>query len=229
MVVGSVGSRSIAWGDGPGVRRYTEDDQPSNDPVRANRCGWNARVHVEYEGQPAVDWYVPVGTPVVTTMNGTATLSVVSTSNPFDVYRVSREPYIGNPDRDRAPLSPFAGPGGGQGVFVTVTNAAFTTTYAHLDIGRTIDAVRNRAAFLAGYSADSDFARLLGELRDFRIQTPIARWDVVPSDVIGMTGDSGYSEAPHLHYTVRRAGARSLLCPTMEPGFTDGGWLLRTP
>ncbi len=50
--------------------------------------------------------------------------------------------------------------------------------------------------------------------------------DVRKGEVIGYSGDSGYSEAPHLHYTVAYAGAGNLLCPTDEPGFNDRGWLL---
>jgi hypothetical protein len=56
LVVGDVGVRSISWGNGPAALAYSRDDQPSDDPERANRSGWNARTHLEYEGQPAVDW-----------------------------------------------------------------------------------------------------------------------------------------------------------------------------
>jgi len=91
MVSGVPGNRALQWGEGPTALEYSRDDQPSGDPDRANRCGWNARLHVEYEGQPAVDWYIPPGTPVVATMDGTATLLINTVSNPFDVYGVSRE------------------------------------------------------------------------------------------------------------------------------------------
>ena len=64
-------------------------------------------------------------------------------------------------------------------------------------------------------------------MRDFRASTAIARWPVRQGDLIGYSGDSGYSEAPHLHYTVRRSGSSTLLCPTAEPGFTDSGWAAR--
>jgi len=227
LVTGQPGSRAIRWGQGPIVRDYSRDDQPSDDPVRANAAGWNARTHVEYEGQPAVDWYLPVGTPVVATTDGTATLLVNTVSNPFDVYGVSREPYLGNPDRARAPVSPFPGVGGGQGVFIRVENGRFRTDYAHLEISRTVGLVPEWA-WLGSYSAAFPFAEEFAPLRDFRVATPVAAWDVRRGDTIGYTGDSGYSEAPHLHYTIRRAGESRLLCPTTEPGFEDNGWLLKS-
>lgn len=226
IVVGDVGSRTIAWGEGPTALEYSRDDQPSDDPVVANRCGWCARVHVEYEGQPACDWYIPVGTPIIATMDGIATLLVNTTSNPFDVYGVSREPYIGNPDRSRAPVSAFPGPGGGQGVFVTVVNDAFRTDYAHLDLAMTLQLVPD-GAFVDGYSRERDLVAEFAPLRDFRIATAIARWPVQKGDIIGYSADTGYSEAPHLHYTIRRAGSANLLCPTTEPGFADSGWLMK--
>ena len=138
LVVGNVGSRTIAWGEGPPALAYSRDHQPSPDPVVANRSGWNARTHVEYEGQPAVDWYIPLHTPIRATMDGTATLLVNTVSNPFDVYGVDREPYIGNPDRARAPVSPFPGPGGGQGAFVRIESATFRADHAHFDLLATL-------------------------------------------------------------------------------------------
>ncbi|MCO5201422.1 MAG: M23 family metallopeptidase [Chloroflexi bacterium] len=226
MVSGVPGNRAIRWGEGPTALEYSRDDQPSGDPDRANRCGWNARLHVEYEGQPAVDWYIPPGTPVVATLDGTATLLINTVSNPFDVYGVSREPYLGNPDRALAPVVPFPGPGGGQGVFVRIENAGYRTDSAHFDIGATAAAVP-RDAWLEDYGPETDFVGAFAELRDFRVATPVARWEVRAGEVIGASGDSGYSEAPHLHYAIRPAGSPNALCPTTEPGFDDGGWLLR--
>ena len=177
LVVGEVGSRALDWDAGPEAEDYSLSDQPSDDPVLANRSGWNCRVHVEYEGQPAVDWYLPQGTPVVATMDGTVTLSIVTVSNPFDIYGVDREPYLGNPDRSRAPLSPFPGPGGGKGVFARVENAGYVTDYAHLEVAATVSAVP-AGSFLDGYSASSDYAALFAPLRDYRVSTAIARWTV---------------------------------------------------
>ncbi|MEO8540745.1 MAG: M23 family metallopeptidase [bacterium] len=226
LVSGAVGARLIRWGEGPTVRDYSRNDQPSSDPDVANRCGWNARTHLEYEGQPAVDWYVPVGRPVLATMDGTATLLINTVSNPFDVYGVSREPYIGNPDRSRAPISPFPGPGGGQGVFVRIENSQYRTDYAHLDITPTVKLVPN-GTYFANYSATFDYAKAFSALRDFRTATLIASWEVRKGELIGFTGDSGYSEAPHLHYAIRPAGEMNALCPTTEAGFANGGWLFR--
>lgn len=226
-MVGEPGSRTISWGAGPTASEYTRFDQPSTDPDRANRSGWNCRVHVEYEGQPAVDWYIQEGTPVVATMAGLATLYAITVSNAFDYYDVNREPYIGSPDRDRAAIVPFPGVSGGKGVFVRVENDQFVTEYAHLDLVATARQVVPPQAFLNGYTPDSDYAALFAPLRDFRTTTAVARWEVRRGDLIGLSGDSGYSEAPHLHYTVRRAGGSSLLCPTEEAGFMDGGWLLK--
>lgn len=226
VVLGLPGGRHIEWGDGPTAEQYSREDQPSADPERANRSGWNCRVHVEYEGQAAVDWYIPLGTPVFATMDGTATLLVNTSSNAFDVYSLDREPYLGNPDRTRAPVVPFPGPSGGQGVFVRIENARFRTDYAHLDLLQTL-AIVPEAAFLPGYSPQSDLARLFAPLRDFRTATPIARWTVRRGEGIGFSGDSGYSEAPHLHYTMKRADSPRLLCPTLEAGFDAGGWLFK--
>lgn len=226
IVTGEPGARAIRWGEGPAALPYSRDDQPSADPDRANRCGWNARLHVEYEGQPAVDWYIPVGTPVLATMDGTATLLVNTVSNPFDVYGVSREPYLGNPDRAHAPITPFPGPGGGQGVFVRIENERYRTDSAHFDVAHTLSAIPP-GAWLEGYGPGTDFASAFAELRDFRVATAVARWQVRAGEVIGAGGDSGYSEAPHLHYAIRPAGSPNALCPTTEPGFEDAGWLFR--
>ncbi len=226
IVTGALGSRVIRWGEGPLAADYSREDQPSSDPVRANRAGWNARTHYEYEGHPAADWYIPSGTPVVATMDGLATLLINTVSNPFDVYGVSREAYIGNPDRSRAPISPFPGPGGGQGVFVRIQNDIYRTDYAHLEVAPTVDVV-DPAAFHAGYSPGFDYAAKFAALRDFRTATAVAAWQVRKGDLIGYTGDSGYSEAPHLHYAIRPAGSEKALCPTNEPGFENSGWLFR--
>lgn len=228
MVTGAVGARTIAWGAGPGAEEYSRTEQPLGDPERANRCGWNARLHVEYEGQPAVDWYVRA-VPVTATMDGTATLLINTVANPFEVYGVPREAYIGNPDRARAPVSPFPGPGGGQGVFVRIENAAYRTDSAHLDLAPTLAYVP-KDAWLSGYAADAGaLSRQFAALRDFRTATAIARWNVKRGDVIGVTGDTGYSEAPHLHYAIRPAGQENALCPTREAGFSRSGWLFGAP
>lgn len=225
-VIGAPGSRTFAVGQGASVRETSTRLQPSAEPAEANADGWDCRVHVEYEGQPAVDWYVQPGRPVRATMDGTAMLIVNTVANAFDYYGVAREPYIGDPDRARAPLSPFPGPGGGMGVEVAVVNDAFRTDYGHLDIGRTV-AVVPEAAFAAGYSRRYDYASRYAAPRPLTAGDVVATWQVRRGDLVGYTGDAGYSEAPHLHYAITRRSDGARLCPTAEPGFDDGGWLLR--
>ena len=60
-VTGIVGSRVIVAGAGASVLETSERLQVSDDPDLANEDGWDCRVHVEYEGKPAVDWYVQPG------------------------------------------------------------------------------------------------------------------------------------------------------------------------
>jgi len=146
-------------------------------------------------------------------------------TNSFDFYGVSREPYIGNPERDRAAIVPFPGPGGGAGVVIRIENQGFITEYGHMDLTPTLDAVP-RDAYVSGFSRQYDYASAFSGMRDFRDRTLVARWSVQRNEVVGYSGDTGYSEAPHLHYTIQRLGG-ALLCPTTEAGFSDGGWLVR--
>lgn len=225
-VVGEVGSRSVSFdGSGPAAYDYALNDQPSDDPDAANRSGWNCRTHVEYEGTAAVDFYLPAGTTVYSTTAGTATLYARSTQNDFDRYGVEREPYLGNPDRAAAPYSPFPGPSAGLGVYVVIEGEEFVTEYGHLDLPATAGIVP-ADAFFGSLSAESDWDSIFGNLQPGNPTTLVARWPVLWGDVIGYSGDTGYSEAPHLHYTIRREDGPPL-CPTDEPGFTDGGWLFR--
>lgn len=225
LVTGLVGSRILQQGAGPSVREASVA-QASDDAIRANASGWNCRVHAEYEAAPAVDWYVPAGTGVFATMDGEAVLMVNTVANAFDYYDVDREPYIGDPDRARAPLNPFPGPGGGMGVYVAVIGEEYRTDYGHLAIDGTL-AVVPEAAFAAPYSRSFDYASTFATPQPFTFGVQVARWRVRKGDIIGYTGDVGYSEAPHLHYTITRRSSGERVCPTGESGFADGGWLTR--
>lgn len=156
-VVGAVGERRIETGAGPTVSDFSLSYQPGWDPVAANSSGWNCRVHTEYEGSPAVDWHVPIGTPVYATMDGTAVLLINAYVNPYGCYGVNREPFLGDPDRARAPLSPFPGPGGGMGVYVAVIGERYRTDYGHLELAPTLALVPG-SAFSAPYSRRYDYA-----------------------------------------------------------------------
>lgn len=218
-------NRTLAWGAGPGALAYSRDYQPGGDHFAGNAGGWNCRVHVAFEGHPAVDWYIPVGTPIRATMNGTATLFTITTTNAFDYYDRPRAPYVGFP-MPTASVSPFPGPGGGKGVYIEVRNQEFVTESAHLSLAPTM-AIVPKGAFLPGFESGAPLVEQFAPMRSYLDATPIASWTVARGDVIGFSGDSGYSEAHHLHYTIRRTAGGSLLCPTAEDGFADGGWLFR--
>jgi murein DD-endopeptidase MepM/ murein hydrolase activator NlpD len=224
VVVGASGQRRNVTAGGPAVREVSERLHVSGDAAAANSSGWNCRVHVEYEGSPAVDWYVPAGSPVYATLDGTATLYVNTVANAFDYYGVDREPYIGEPDRARAPVTPVPGPGGGMGVWVSIAGGEYRTDYGHLDV-RSTTAALDGSAFIAPFTAATDYAGEFSTPQATGSAAVVARWPVRRGDVIGFTGDAGYSEAPHLHYVVARVGSGEKLCPTREPGFSDGGWL----
>jgi LmbE family N-acetylglucosaminyl deacetylase len=97
---------------------------------------------------------------------------------------------------------------------------------AHHGMDEYLDSTKRFSAE-RGQQIGVDYAEAFGTMRAFNDATAVARWEVRAGEVIGYSGDSGYSEAPHLHYTVRRTGSMTLLCPTNEPGFSDGGWLFR--
>lgn len=223
-VIGERGVRAILSGGGPTVRQHSLA-QASADADVANGAGWDCRVHAEYEGSPAVDWYVPVGTPVYATMDGEALLIVNTVVNGFDYHGVDREPYLGNPDRSRAPLNPFPGPGGGLGSFVSIFGAdgSYRADYGHLELTRTLQAVPE-GAFAEGYSRDPAWTARFTVPQETTTGAQVARWPVRRGDVIGYTGDAGYSEAPHLHYQITGPDGRKL-CPTTEEGFGENGWL----
>lgn len=225
-VTGDIGSRTVSFdGNGPTAHDYALDDQPADDPGVANRSGWNCRTHVEYEGIAAVDFYIPAGTPISSTISGTARLYAVSTQNDFDRYGVDREPYLGNPDRANAPYVPFPAPSSGLGVYVVVEGEGFVTEHGHLNLELTATAVPEDA-YAKGLSADSDWEALFGDVALPQAASLIAEFPVLRGELIGYSGDAGYSEAPHLHYTIQPEGG-PLLCPTNESGFADGGWLFR--
>jgi hypothetical protein len=132
--------------DGPTVVTVARDYQtgPENDPD-ANRYGWNCRLHNKYEGAPAVDWYLPIGTPAVSTMRGQAELYVITPLNGFVYYGVDPRLYLGLPSPS-LPLYPFPGPGGGMGIFISVLNGELRAEYGHLDLTRTLQNVPDSAS-----------------------------------------------------------------------------------
>jgi hypothetical protein len=225
-VVGQPGARSLSVRAGPSVQEVSVAQHPSDDPALANANGWNCRVHQEYEGAPAVDWYVQPVTPVYATMDGEATLFINTYVNAFDYYGVSREPYIGDPDRIRAPIAPFPGPGGGMGIYVVIVSESHRASYGHFDLDATIANVP-MDAFRGGFSSAFDYRIEFAVPRRFDVADQVAVWEVKRGDIIGYSGDAGYSEAPHLHYAITRRSDSAALCPTSEAGYVDNGWLFR--
>ena len=223
-------SRQVAPADenGPTLEQVARDIQtrPQND-MESNRYGWNCRLHDKYEGTgPAVDWYLPSGTPITTVMGGEAELYIITTANSYSFYRVPIEPGLGLPDPSM-PLYPLPGPSGGMGVFVSVRNGALRAEYGHLDLAATLPLVPE-GAFVQPYSRGFNYEAPFGRPVDYRQTTLIARWSVGKGEIIGKAGNTGYSDVPHLHYQIVTADRSRKFCPTREP-FPDSGWLFEKP
>lgn len=213
--------------DGPTVLEVARDLQtrPQND-MEANRYGWNCRLHDQYEGAPAVDWYLPAGTPVQATMRGTAELYVITTANSFAYYGVDPGIMLGLPP-PTTPRYPLPGHSGGMGIFVSILNGGLRAEYGHLDLAATLPLVPPQA-FVPPYSRDFPYEATFGRPRNFTETTLIARWPVQHGDVIGRVGNTGYSDVPHLHYQIVTADRKTKYCPTREP-FPFAGWLFQRP
>ena len=215
-----------AASDGPTVVQVaTELQARSSNDEAANQYGWNCRTHNTHEGAPAVDWYLPARTPVIATMSGQVELYMISTTNAFSFYGVDPSLTLGLPSPS-TPLFPLPGPGGGMGIFVSVLNGGLRAEYGHLDISTLSLAPEN--AFVAPYSKSFNFETSFARLREFTDVTLVASWPVAEGDVVGYVGNTGYSDAPHLHYQVVTRDRGTKFCPTRE-AFSGAGWLFGKP
>lgn len=213
--------------DGPTVLAVAREHQPrAQNDLEANRYGWNCRLHNTYEGAPAVDWYLPSGTPVHATMRGQAELYVITPINSFAHYGVDPRLYLGLPSPS-LPLYPFTGPSGGMGIFVSVLNGDLRAEYGHLDLAGTL-ALVPEAAFLTPYSRSFSYDLRFDRPLQPDQGTVVARWPVQRGDTVGFVGNTGYSDVPHLHYQIVIRDRRTKFCPTEEP-FPMAGWLFRQP
>ena len=160
-VIENGGNRRVAppAADGPNLVEVSRDlhPRPQND-FEANRFGWNCRVHEAYEGAPAVDWYLPEGTPVIAIMRGTAELYVITTANAFEYYGIDNSLMLALP-KPSTPINPFTGHNGGLGIFVSIRNGDLRAEYGHLGLEGTL-AIVPPDAFVTPYSASYDYLGL---------------------------------------------------------------------
>jgi hypothetical protein len=203
-----------------GVQQRSENDDLSN------KYGWNCRVHNKHEGAPAVDWYLPEGTPVVATMRGQAELYVITTSNSFEYYGVQPGLTLGLPDPS-TPLYPLPGPGGGMGIVVSIVNGDFRAEYGHLQLSKTVANIE-ASAFVQPFSPSFDYPARFGGMAGHLDLTLVASWPVEQGDVVGFVGNTGYSDVSHLHYQITTRDRKTKFCPTFEP-FPSNGWLFEPP
>jgi hypothetical protein len=228
QVVLTAAGKSIApaAANGPTVLEAARDLQrrAENDEL-ANKYGWNCRVHNRHEGAPAIDWYLPEGTPVVATMRGQAELYMITTSNAFEYYGVQHSLTLGLPDPN-APLYPLPGPGGGMGIFVSIVNGDLRAEYGHLAPSSL--SIVKPGSFIAPYSPTFNYAGRFGAMRSHEDITLVASWPVEEGDIVGHVGNTGYSDVAHVHYQVLTKDRKTKFCPTFEP-FPYNGWLFEPP
>jgi hypothetical protein len=214
--------------DGPDIATVSREifSRPANDEV-ANRYGWNCRTHQRYEdGYPAVDWYLPEGTPVYAVMDGEAELVIITVTNSFEYYRVDPTLYLGLPAAN-VPIYSFSGPSGGMGVYVSVFDGVLKAEAGHLELDRTVLNVPV-SAWIAPYTPLTNFRQVFARPRGPRDGTVVARWRVRRGDVIGYVGNTGYSDVSHLHYQIITPDRNTKYCPSAEP-LPFAGWLFGRP
>lgn len=214
--------------NGPTLEQVAREVQtrPQND-MESNRYGWNCRLHDKYEQTgPAVDWYLPNGTPIATVMGGQAELYIITTANSYAYYGSDIRDTLGLPDPS-VPLYPLPGPSGGMGIFVSVLNGPLRAEYGHLDLAGTMPAIPEDA-FVQPFSRGFNYEARFGRPVDYRQTTLIARWTVHKGDAVGRVGNTGYSDVSHLHYQIVTADRQRKFCPTPE-AFPYSGWLFGRP
>lgn len=213
--------------NGPTILQVAREYQtrPQNDEM-SNRYGWNCRLHTYYEGAPAVDWYLPEGTPLFATMRGQAELYFITTSNAFEYYGMDGSVTLGLPDPSM-PRFPLPGPGGGMGIFVSILNGALRAEYGHLELRQTISMIQPNA-YVSPFGRSYDYHSRFGRMTDYNNITLVARWNVQRGDVVGFIGNTGYSDVAHVHYQVVTRDRVTKYCPTEEQGGTSA-WLFGRP
>ncbi len=199
--------------------------RPDND-MEANRYGWNCRLHATYEGSPAVDWYLPEGTPVYATMDGEAELAIITTVNSFEYYGVDTRLFLGLPS-SQLPRYLFPGPSGGMGVFTSILNGNLRADFGHVNLAMTLGIVPDNA-FLSPYTRGYPYEKAFPRPLNAGQETVVARWPIKKGQPVGFVGNNGYSDVPHLHYQVVTKDRKTKYCPTDEP-FPSAGWLFRRP
>ncbi len=211
IVTGVPGNRAIRWGEGPTAIDYSRDDQPSDDPDRANRCGWNARLH-RVRGQPRSTVH-PAG-HARGRDDGWHGPLLINTSPTRSMSTCQPEPIPGQPrPRPRGPWSPSRSRGG-QGVFRPDRERRYRTIFVSLRHRR--DSRGGPAGGLARrHGTGDDFVARSRRSATVRVATPVARCGGAAGEVIARAAIALQRGPPPLRGPAGRVAQR--LCPTTEP------------